>query len=1067
MFCNGLSKWAIQACHRCFSFSALLFVVAALTACQAGGPPVLTLDEAKKATATFQGQGFVAPPRTIKDITAILHQQPLADPEAIKKLQEEAALEPPVGADRKTLAQFYLKRGTAARKIGNTLQRLADLKEAARLSGDNHWETKNQIFWGLGLAENDAGNIRSSIRNFERAMDVTPSDRRPGRLSRRALLGMFYAYAGDMEKANRSMTQAEDYLKVVRNFRNWQRSRNHLTGRIELSKGRILGIAGRFGEAGPLMRSGVAKFETFKRNNPDKDYAIFNLDMARSGFARNLASQGKTIEAEVVIRKALTDALRRVGRYSSHVANMVRTLAQVITAQGRHAEAAQLANEAINIYQTIGIPATADKYVYVRDGLATSLANQGKWKEALAQYDIIGKNVARGSHYFEKYYASNLIRALSLVKVGRAAEAIPVAESAVKRFNVSDGTDSFRSARALGILALVRTVSGDRAGALADFSKAVPILLSKASESDDEESLGGGTNLARRVILESYIGVLADVRGTAVEREAGIDAVVESFRLADIARGQSVQRALSASGARAKIGNPELAELARREQDARKQISSLNALLADSLSRSTDQQDPEVVASLTSSIATLRAARVAVMEEITTRFPDYAELIDPKPATVETARAVINAGEALIATFVGDARTYVWVVPKVGPVAFAAADLGREDLGDMVGIVRSSLEPNAEALGDIPPFEVETAHDIYKALLAPVKAGWGQAESLLIVVHGPLGHLPLSVLPTESVTLPAESGALFSNHRVVPWLARTHSVTVLPSVSSLRTLRSLPPGASERKAFAGFGDPLFSTAQAAETRVVAKIESRGVNLRGRPIYMRAAPATGGLDSAQLARLPGLPDTSSEIKGIALALNADLTRDVFLGKRANEGAVKEIDLSGYKVLVFATHGLVPGDLDGLTQPALALSAPEVAGVAGDGLLTMAEILGLRLDADWVVLSACNTASGNGAGAEAVSGLGRAFFYAGTRALLVSNWPVETTSAKALTTDLFRRQHKDPTLTRAQALRQTMLAMIDDGVRLDPKSGKAVFSHAHPIFWAPFSLIGDGGGAKPQS
>jgi CHAT domain-containing protein len=129
--------------------------------------------------------------------------------------------------------------------------------------------------------------------------------------------------------------------------------------------------------------------------------------------------------------------------------------------------------------------------------------------------------------------------------------------------------------------------------------------------------------------------------------------------------------------------------------------------------------------------------------------------------------------------------------------------------------------------------------------------------------------------------------------------------------------------------------------------------------------------------------------------------------------------------------------------------------------------MDEILGLRLDADWVVLSACNTGTGNGAGAEAVSGLGRAFFYAGTRALLVSNWPVETTSAKALTSDLFRRQKEDASLTRAQALHHTMLGLIDDGGYVDPKSKKVVFSYAHPIFWAPFTLIGDGGSGKPAS
>ena len=128
---------------------------------------------------------------------------------------------------------------------------------------------------------------------------------------------------------------------------------------------------------------------------------------------------------------------------------------------------------------------------------------------------------------------------------------------------------------------------------------------------------------------------------------------------------------------------------------------------------------------------------------------------------------------------------------------------------------------------------------------------------------------------------------------------------------------------------------------------------------------------------------------------------------------------------------------------------------------DGLLTMDEILALRLNADWVVLSACNTASGNGAGAEAVSGLGRAFFYAGARALLVSNWPVESASARLLTTDLFARQAKDPALPRAEALRQTMLELIDRGVA-GGAGGRPSYAYAHPLFWAPFSLIGDGAG-----
>jgi len=130
------------------------------------------------------------------------------------------------------------------------------------------------------------------------------------------------------------------------------------------------------------------------------------------------------------------------------------------------------------------------------------------------------------------------------------------------------------------------------------------------------------------------------------------------------------------------------------------------------------------------------------------------------------------------------------------------------------------------------------------------------------------------------------------------------------------------------------------------------------------------------------------------------------------------------------------------------------------VGGDGLLTAEEVLSLKLDADWVVLSACNTAMGTDAAAEAASGLGRAFFYAGSRSLLVTNWPVHSVSARELVSGLFRRQGAEPSLGRAEALRRTELELID-GPGFKDDSGKPLFSYAHPLFWAPYTVIGDGG------
>ena len=177
-------------------------------------------------------------------------------------------------------------------------------------------------------------------------------------------------------------------------------------------------------------------------------------------------------------------------------------------------------------------------------------------------------------------------------------------------------------------------------------------------------------------------------------------------------------------------------------------------------------------------------------EEIERRFPEYADLTNPRPATIAKVQATLRPGEALIATYVSDDKTFVWAVPKSGNVAFAAAPLGRERIAAAVKQLRRSLDPQAATLGDIPAFKLSLSHRLYSALLEPVKAGWKDAKSLLVVSHDALGQLPFSILVTENARLPEESGALFSNYKKIPFLARSHTVTVLPSVTSLASLRS-------------------------------------------------------------------------------------------------------------------------------------------------------------------------------------------------------------------------------------------------------------------------------------
>jgi len=277
------------------------------------------------------------------------------------------------------------------------------------------------------------------------------------------------------------------------------------------------------------------------------------------------------------------------------------------------------------------------------------------------------------------------------------------------------------------------------------------------------------------------------------------------------------------------------------------------------------------------------------------------------------------------------------------------------------------------------------------------------------------------------------------------------------------TLRALPPGNPLRQPFIGFGDPVFNIAQL----TVSDEPKRGMGGQRGVLRTRGIRKVEKADFKMttknvmaLGNLIRLPDTSEEILSIAGVMQADETTSVFLRKRASEANVKNANLSDARILAFASHGLIPGDLDGLEQPAIALSAPEVVDdFTEDGLLKMGEILRLNLDADWVILSACNTGAADGAGAEAVSGLGRSFFYAGTRALLVTMWSVESSSAKKLTSGLFLFQKQDPNLTRARALQTSILNLIDNE-HIDYE-GSAIASYAHPFFWAPFIIVGDGG------
>jgi CHAT domain-containing protein len=383
-------------------------------------------------------------------------------------------------------------------------------------------------------------------------------------------------------------------------------------------------------------------------------------------------------------------------------------------------------------------------------------------------------------------------------------------------------------------------------------------------------------------------------------------------------------------------------------------------------------------------------------------------------------------------------------------------------------LLKVSYSPLDGQQGKPLPFDLARAHELYKGLFGQIE-DLIHGKRLLIVPSGPLTQLPFQVLVTEApkTALPNT----FADYRDVAWLARKQAITVLPAVSSLRALRELAKASHASEPYVGFGNPLLvgepdkfpddakRAKLAREKRCDPTLRQRVALLLGLRGGTRAmARSNGGIaDIADIRSWAPLPETADELCDVAHDLGLDPKTHLHLGAMATETKIRQLSdngtLANYKIVHFATHGAVAGEVSRTSEPGLLLTPPEQASETDDGYLSASEIAGLKLDADWVILSACNTAAA-GAGAQALSGLARAFFYAGARSLLVSHWEVASGPTVKLITKAVNELKRDPKIGRAEALRRSMLSMIDTGNVYE----------AHPAFWAPFVLVGEGGGGR---
>jgi CHAT domain-containing protein len=934
--------------------------------------------------------------------------------------------------------------------------------------GEEHQSKVFALRLQLGYVSSWAGDNKAALQSFELALQDLKGRNQSHLFNCYRWLVQVHIYLGDIVRAEEYSRELEAALEAYRKSPQFNEDVNFAWGReeVEFARGRLFDARGQFQDAEHSYELAHGLAREAVRNFPVATAGIVNvgntetaLDNLTASAGRAKARQGRFAEGEADARRALLGRLNSVGKYNLTTARTIPYLSTILIEQGRYSEAEKLTRAAIDVYRTLEVANESLAYATNLSELGTILALEEKWSEAAGVYAELDKVVEGWDKTRRADFLLTPARIYTLYNTGRLAFGLSEATSMVDRLAERVGETHFDYAVARGILAIGLLRADRDAEATREFRLAVPFLTRVAIENGDDDSNAAVREGYARRIIEAYISLLA--RAPAADGQA---AWRETFQLAETIRAHSVQKALIASTLRVAANDPELASLIRREQDLEKQIGAEFGLLNNALAVPSNVRNGNVAAQLLDRLKKLRGEQESASKELKRRFPDYADLVGPKAPTVDGVKAILHTDESLVSFYLGHDQSFVWAIPKHGPLRFAVIPLSAAEIATKVAKLREALEPQAAMISDIPPFDLKLGYELYSLLLRPVEAGWKTAKNLFVVTNGALGLLPLSLLPTAPFVLRPDEDLLFSGYGKAPWLARTHAVTTIPSAAALLTLRNLPAGKPDRGELIAFGDPYFSKEQQREAEAIG-VEARFADAdssvkRGKPLQRRNSPKLEGIDSAELAMLPRLPDTADELKSIALALRADASKVVYLGKQADEQTAKTIDLSRFKVVAFATHGLVPGELNGLTQPALALSSPDVTGAGGDGLLTLDEILGLKLDADWVVLSACNTGAGAGAGAEAASGLGRAFFYAGTRALLVTNWSVNSLSARELVTDLFKRQADDPKLGRGEALRQAMMALVD-GPGYIGADGKTEFAYAHPLFWAPYSIIGDGG------
>jgi tetratricopeptide (TPR) repeat protein len=850
---------------------------------------------------------------------------------------------------------------------------------------------------------------------------------------------------------------------------------------------------GKYADAERLYKRALAIYK--QANHPDLSNALWGLASLDS-------KQGKHAEAEELYRRILVIKQQALGENHPGTGSILEALATQLKDQGKYAEAEELTQRALAIEER----SLGQNHPYIADtlsSLAVVYRNQKKYAEAeeLHQRALAIREQALGSNHTK---VADSLHSLAVMygHQRKYAEAEAFYLRALAIYERALGKNHPEIAHTLHNLALMSAEAGNVENALAYARKATTAVTRHALA----ESLGVQDKLDNTGLLQEradYFLLHLAYLDAAVQKgmiQALPAAAREAFETAQWANHSSAAAAVQQMGLRFASGTDALAAIVRERQDLLALKRSRDVAMVAAASRPEAQQDRAAIADLRQQLSDIEQKLAAIGVRLEKEYPDYAALASPTPLKPEEAQRLLGKDEALVFWLAGERHWELYVFALTdNRLEWKTIPVGTQVLAEKVSQFRRGLNVDAlhrglerlectqaeadkrglsridcgqaltkeceeaEKRGLARPdcataqaqrelFDLGLAHELYETLIGPVEPLIKDKRHLIVVPSGALTALPFHLLVTDkpAVTVPQVNAPRdLAAYRDAAWLLKRHAMSVLPSVAGLKALRAFAHKDVAGKPMVGFGDPLFDPSMPTANTRVASNSARNLTTRSYTEFFAGA----GVDRTKLAQaLPPLPDTADELRAVAKDLGAPES-DIHLGRDASETTVKRLRLADYRVVYFATHGLVAGDIKGLAEPSLALSIPAQSSDLDDGLLTASEVAQLKLNADWVVLSACNTIAGDKPGAEALSGLARAFFYAGARALLVSHWAVESSAAMRLTTSTFDILKSDPTLGRAEALRRAMLAYMNDAT--NPLN-------AYPALWAPFVVVGEGAG-----